>query len=34
VTPGVLAEECGDTLRAFFARKRRQAAENAEPGHA
>jgi tRNA(adenine34) deaminase len=34
VTPGVLADECGDPLRAFFARKRRQAAENAEPGHA
>ena len=34
VTAGVLAEECGEALREFFARKRRQVAENAEPGHA
>jgi len=34
VDAGVLAEECGETLRAFFARKRREAAEQAEPGHA
>ena len=34
VTAGVLADECGVALRAFFARKRREAAEQAEPGHA
>jgi tRNA(adenine34) deaminase len=34
VTAGVLAYECGETLRAFFARKRRQTAEKTEPGHA
>jgi len=34
VDAGVLAEECGETLRAFFARKRREAAEQAETGHA
>jgi tRNA(adenine34) deaminase len=34
VTAGVLADECGDALRSFFARKRREAAEKAEPGHA
>ena len=33
-TAGVLADECGEPLRAFFARKRREAAEKAEPGHA
>jgi tRNA(adenine34) deaminase len=34
VTAGVMAEECGAVLKAFFARKRREAAEKAEPGHA
>ena len=34
VTPGILADECAAVLKAFFARKRRQAAEQAEPGHA
>jgi len=34
VTPGIMADACGEVLRAFFARKRRQLAENAEPGHA
>lgn len=34
VTAGVLAEECGEVLKSFFARKRREAAEKAEPGHA
>jgi tRNA(adenine34) deaminase len=34
ITSGVLAEECGDLLRAFFQRKRREAAEQVEPGHA
>jgi tRNA(adenine34) deaminase len=33
-TADVLADECGSMLRAFFARKRREAAEKAEPGHA
>jgi tRNA(adenine34) deaminase len=31
---GVMAEECGAILKSFFARKRREAAERAEPGHA
>ena len=34
VTAGVLADECGRLLKEFFARKRRQVEENAEPGHA
>jgi tRNA(adenine34) deaminase len=34
VRPGVLAEECGALLRSFFQKKRRQAAEEIEPGHA
>ena len=34
VVAGVLAEECGALLREFFLRKRRQAEEQAEPGHA
>jgi tRNA(adenine34) deaminase len=32
VSAGVLAEECGALLRTFFSRKRREAAEKAEPG--
>jgi tRNA(adenine34) deaminase len=32
VMNGVLAEECGDLLKAFFRRKRRQTEEPAEPG--
>jgi tRNA(adenine34) deaminase len=34
VTTGVMAEDCGEVLRTFFARKRREAAEKVEPGHA
>jgi len=34
VTSGVLAEECGDLLRAFFKRKRREVESRIEPGHA
>ena len=34
VTAGVLADECGAALREFFARKRREAAGQVEPGHA
>jgi tRNA(adenine34) deaminase len=34
VASGVLSQECGDALRAFFARKRRETAEKTEPGHA
>ena len=34
ITSGVLAEECGGLLREFFQRKRREAAEQVEPGHA
>jgi tRNA(adenine34) deaminase len=34
ITHGVLAEECGALLRGFFQRKRREAAERVEPGHA
>ena len=34
IAPGVLAEECGAVLKTFFARKRRETAEKAEPGHA
>ena len=34
VTAGVLADECGEALRTFFARKRREAAAKSEPGHA
>ena len=34
VTSGVLAEECGALLKAFFQRKRREAAERVEPGRA
>ena len=34
VVTGVLAEECGELLRAFFIRKRREAGARAEPGHA
>ena len=34
VDTGVLADECGDILREFFARKRRQAEARTEPGHA
>jgi tRNA(adenine34) deaminase len=34
VTAGVMREECGGILREFFQRKRREAAERAEPGHA
>ena len=34
ITDGVLAEECGALLKAFFQRKRREAEERAEPGHA
>ena len=34
ITSGVLGEECGAMLRAFFQKKRREAAEQAEPGHA
>jgi len=33
-TAGVLASECGEVLKAFFARKRREAAAKSEPGHA
>ena len=31
---GLMAEECGSILKSFFARKRREAAEKSEPGHA
>ena len=34
VTAGVIADECASVLKSFFARKRREAAERAEPGHA
>jgi len=34
VTRGVLADECGALLKEFFARRRREAAEKIEPGHA
>jgi tRNA(adenine34) deaminase len=34
VAAGVLAEECGAVLKSFFARRRREAAEKSEPGHA
>ena len=34
VSAGLLAEPCGAILSAFFARKRREAAERTEPGHA
>ncbi len=34
VSAGVMSEECATLLRAFFARKRREAAEQVEPGHA
>lgn len=34
VTPGVMADACGEALRTFFARKRREIAEKTEPGHA
>mgnify|MGYP001557797679 FL=1 len=34
VTPGVLAEECGELLREFFQRKRKRAEEDPEPGGA
>jgi len=34
VEAGLLAEECGELLREFFQRKRREAAERSEPGHA
>lgn len=34
ITSGVLADECGALLKAFFQRKRREAAEQTEPGHA
>ena len=34
VTAGVLAAECGAILKAFFQKKRRQAEERVEPGHA
>ena len=34
LTAGVLAEECGQLLREFFQRKRREAGELSEPGHA
>ena len=33
-TAGVMADECGSILKSFFARKRREAAEKSEPGHA
>ena len=34
VVTGVLAAECGELLREFFIRKRREAGARAEPGHA
>jgi tRNA(adenine34) deaminase len=34
ITTGVLADECGALLKAFFQRKRREVAERTEPGHA
>lgn len=34
VTEGVLADEAGDLLREFFAKKRRRIEERSEPGHA
>ena len=34
VTRGVLADECGDILREFFVRRRREAEMKREPGHA
>ncbi|TMQ65840.1 MAG: nucleoside deaminase [Candidatus Eisenbacteria bacterium] len=34
VEHGLLGEECGALLKEFFERKRRAAAERAEPGHA
>ena len=34
VTEGVLADECAELLKEFFARKRREAEEQIEPGHA
>ena len=34
IESGVLAEECSALLKAFFQRKRREAAEQVEPGHA
>jgi tRNA(adenine34) deaminase len=33
-TAGVMADECGSIIKSFFARKRREAAEKSEPGHA
>jgi tRNA(adenine34) deaminase len=34
VENGILAEECGALLKRFFQKKRRQLAEDMEPGHA
>ncbi len=34
VTSGVLADECGQRLKEFFAAKRRKVARETEPGHA
>ena len=34
VAAGMLGDECGGLLRRFFERKRKRAAEQAEPGHA
>jgi tRNA(adenine34) deaminase len=34
VTAGVLAPECGELLKTFFAARRRRTGERAEPGHA
>lgn len=33
-TAGVMADDCSSILKSFFARKRREAAEKIEPGHA
>jgi tRNA(adenine34) deaminase len=34
IASGVLADECGEVLREFFAAKRRKADRDREPGHA
>lgn len=34
VTPGVMAEPCGDLLREFFAKKRRESPSRSDPGRA
>ena len=34
IEAGLMAEECGELLKEFFQRMRREAAERSEPGHA